>query len=107
MKTKSLFITAAWLKKRVACSDQVETFAKRWPRGCVVSLRTLKVAARLGLDLNWFASHVLTAPALKACEEATAPAWKAYEEATATAWKACEEATAPALWKALKNQEAR
>lgn len=121
-------ITSQWLRKHEACADQVEIFAREWPKGVTVCLGVLKRAAELSLDLDWFARKALTAPALKAYieatapalkayEEATAPAWKAYEKARAPAWKAYEEARAPALkaykearatalWKFLKKQEA-
>jgi hypothetical protein len=98
-------ITARWLRSRGACSDQVKVFKKQWPKGALLRKATLLKAARLKLDLDWFANEYLSAPARKAYDEATAPAWKAYEEATAPAWKAYEEARATA-WKAYEEARA-
>ena len=78
-------ITAEMLEASGACSDQVAVFRKHWPNGARPLLRTIKKAARLGLDLDWFARRFLTAPAWAAYLEATAPALAAYYEATATA----------------------
>ena len=100
-------ITSAWLKARHACPEQIEVFSREWPKGVVVSLKVLKRAVELCLDLDWFAKRVLKAPAEKAYQEATASAEKAYQEAGASALKAYREARASDLWKALKKQEAR
>ena len=101
-------ITSAWLNEHKACQDQVAIFSQEWPEGVTVSLEVLKRAAELSLSLGWFAAEVLEASACKAYnEEVIASAWKSYEEeAIASACKAYEEARAPALWKALKKQEA-
>jgi len=84
------------LEARGACADQVEMFRQHWPNGAKPTIPALRKAARLELDLDWFASRFLGVPARAAYEEATAQAWTAYEEATAPAWAAYEEATAQA-----------
>ena len=76
-------ITADMLLARGACLDQVEVFRKHWPNGARPTTQTLRKAARLALDLNWFAEEFLSYPAWAAYEEATAPALAAYEESRA------------------------
>ena len=55
-------ISLEWLQARDACRDQVEIFAREWPKGVVVSLKVLKRAAELQLDIDWFAGRVLRTP---------------------------------------------
>ena len=86
-----------------ACLDQVRLFAKTFPGGAELTLANCKRAAEARLDLDWAAKNLLTAPALKAYNEATAPALKAYDEARAPARKAYDEARAPAFFHAAKN----
>ena len=87
------------LKAAGACIDQVQIFAKRWPRGCPVTAANLRIAIKLRLDIDWAAQHFLSAPAKAAFVEACAPARAAFVEAyvtaRATAW-AAYDACAPA-----------
>ena len=85
-------ITAEMLETKGACADQVAIFRKHWPEGARPLLRTIKKAARLGLDLDWFACGFLARSALAA-----------YEEATASVLAAYREATAPALYTAIRD----
>ena len=81
-------ITAQLLNSKGACREQVEIFIKAWPQGGPVTIENCLSAIRLGLDLDWSARKLLSAPAWTAYEEATATAWTAYLEAKATAF--CE-----------------
>ena len=78
-------ITAETLEAKGACSDQVATFRRHWPDGARPLLRTIRKAARLGLDLDWFAEEFLSAPARQEYEKARTQAWREYEKATAPA----------------------
>ena len=109
---------------RGACKRQRAIFRQAWPNGAVVSLATLRRAARLGLNLRWFAERFLsfsarkaylaetatdrqaylaeTATAWEAYEAAPTPVLQVYEAARATALQVYDAATAPALWSAIK-----
>jgi hypothetical protein len=97
-------ITAGLLRQHDACDDQVATFEREWPDGCVPTLAICHRALALGLDLDWAARKLLPATAAKAYDQATATAWNAYAEAMAPARKAYNEAIAPA---AKAYEEAR
>lgn len=112
-------VTAAGLRKLGACAEQVEIVERAWPGGVTVTLRALRRATALGLNLDWWAQRVLspeartvyrqalatasdayeqaTTPARDAYEQARATAWDAYRQATATAWATHAQAAAPAL----------
>jgi len=94
------------LEARGACADQVEVFRQHWPNGAKPTIPTLRKAARLGLDLDWFASRFLGVPARAAYEEADAQALAAYREARAQARAAYREAKAPA-WTAYEEATAQ
>jgi len=47
-------ITAAMLRERKACEEQVEVFEREWPHGVALSEAALVRAAELELDLEWF-----------------------------------------------------
>lgn len=67
-----LRITAALLRRHVACADQVATFLRQWPDGVVSTARTVPVVVRLGLDATWAAARLLTPEALAEYREAEA-----------------------------------
>lgn len=94
-------ITPKMLRSKGACPTQLRIFKERWPEGAEVTLKNCQEAARLGLNFDWAAQSLLSAPARKAYREAIAPAEKAYREAIAPALKAYREAIAPA-WKTYK-----
>ena len=71
---KSPIITAKMLREKGACREQVEQFATLFPSGTTVTLRSARRAASAGLSLDWFAVRFLSAPALRAYEEACATA---------------------------------
>jgi predicted DsbA family dithiol-disulfide isomerase len=89
-------ITRAWLEDRGACHDQVATFAAEWPDGVEITREALLRAAELGLDLSWFADHVLSEQARQAYDVAIAPALQAYRVAIAPALQAYDVALEPA-----------
>jgi hypothetical protein len=89
-------ITKVMLVEAGACADQVELFAKYFPRGVVPTVAKALAVAGL-FDWDFAARELLTPAALKVYDEARAAARKVYDEATAAVWKVYYEATAPAL----------
>src|SRR5512138_1117201 len=89
-------LTARDLRLISACDSQVAQFAAEWPDGVDLTLAALKRAAKLRLDLGWFAGAALDAPARKVYYDAIAPARKVYDDACATASKVYDDAIAPA-----------
>jgi hypothetical protein len=87
-------ITTEWLTKRNACQDQIDTFAREWPEGVVISLAVLKRAAQLQLDLEWFAEWVLTVNF-----------YADYKAKRASLDADYEAKCASLLWKALRKRE--
>ncbi|GMV07384.1 MAG: hypothetical protein AMXMBFR53_36590 [Gemmatimonadota bacterium] len=77
-------ITAKYLTKLGACEEQVAIVAKEWPIGAPITVPTIRKALRLGLDVDWLASRVLSLDA-----------WAEYERVKA-------EYLAPALRKAVE-----
>jgi uncharacterized membrane protein len=101
-------LTKKMLLEKNACHPAVETFAKEWPDGCDVNRKNVLRASELMLNLDWFASKFLTAPALAEYEKAEAsarakykksiaPAWAEYKKAEASAWAEYKKAKASAL----------
>ena len=91
-----LLITPAKLRAAGACPGQRKVFAKMFPTGTTVTLSSVRRCAKAELDLGWFASAFLSAPARAAYCAATAPAWAAYCAATAQAQGVYDAATASA-----------
>lgn len=52
-------ITADLLRSKGACEEKVAIFEKRWPNGVVPTKRQVPVIVRLGLDVDWAATHLL------------------------------------------------
>ena len=52
-------ITAEWLTVHDACEKQQALFEKTWPDGAHVTKKALVRAAKVGLNLEWFAERVL------------------------------------------------
>ena len=52
-------ITAEWLTVHDACEEQQALFEKTWPDGAHVTKKALVRAAKVGLNLEWFAECVL------------------------------------------------
>jgi hypothetical protein len=98
-----MIITAKMLRGKGASCSQVATFEKEWPKGGKTTLKNLQRAAELSLDLDWFASHFLSAPALAELEKVRASAWAELEKVRASAWAEYEKAGASALYKVIKQ----
>uniref|UniRef100_A0A6M3Y2J5 Uncharacterized protein n=1 Tax=viral metagenome TaxID=1070528 RepID=A0A6M3Y2J5_9ZZZZ len=99
-------IKAKHLKKAGASCNEVERFARVFPKGARVTKANCLKVTREGFDLDWFSKHFLTAPAREVYDKAEAPAWEAYGKAEAQASEAYEKATAQALWEAICLEEA-
>jgi hypothetical protein len=123
-------VTAAGLRKRDACEEQVRIFEKEWPKGVKVTRKALRRAVELGLDLVWFEGEFLSLAGQRTVEDgliaasnvyqaAVRPPYDAYAKARdqhrastklREAWlTACDKADkewdldyADVLWKALK-----
>ena len=85
-------ITVAMLKRMGACSDEVDTFTREWPRGCAPTEQNILRALDLGLNVYWFADRALTAPAWTEYEKATDSALAEYDKAKDSAWAEYEKA---------------
>ncbi|KKL72792.1 hypothetical protein LCGC14_2081420 [marine sediment metagenome] len=99
-------ITAAMLRAKDACPDQIAVFKTEWPNGVRPTLKSIKRAAELGLDLGWFAAAFLGAPAREAYDKAMAPARKA-ADGKAMAPRAYDKARADALYSALASAKGK
>lgn len=89
----SRVLTLATLREKGACEEQVAIFRKLFcARMEVTEARCVEHAGVFSWE--WAAEKLLSAPALKAYDEAVAPALKAYREAIALADNAYREAVA-------------
>ena len=77
-------ITVEMLKAHDACSSQVELFARVFPRGAPVSMRSFARAQEAGLNMGW-TMCLLSISALAEYEKACAPAWAEYGKVHAAA----------------------
>ena len=89
-------ITAMFLRQHGAACSQLKTFEKEWPDGGELTRVNILRAAKLGLDLDWFATHCLSPSARAAFGEASDSAWATFDEATASAWATRQKAKAKA-----------
>lgn len=97
-------ITAAWLRRRRACPEQVHTFAKEWPDGAEITLENLLRAATLNLNLDWFGQHILP-PSLRAEYQRQATPLRAkYERQRAPLQAEFERQTARLLWSLIEQR---
>lgn len=57
-------VTVKWLKRRKACSDQVDLFAATFGEDAAVSLtrESLRTAIRAGLNTEWLTARLLPRP---------------------------------------------
>ena len=99
-------ITPKMLRDRSACVAQVEVFEREWPDGCVVTTETAQRAVALGLDIDWAARNLLSAPALAEYNKITAPAWAEYDKIRAPALAEYNKIKAPALAEYEKIRDA-
>ena len=86
VKSRQVRVTAERLREMGACGDAVKCVEREWPRGVPVTVQSIAKAFRLGLDVEWFASCILTASAWVEYEKAMAPARAKYQKVTAPAW---------------------
>ena len=100
-------VSAALLRKLGACKDQIAVFRVTFGDGDTpITPEMITRAYCAGLDLDWAAEYLLTAPAWKAYKAAMAQAWEAYEAAKAPAREAYEAAMAQ-TWKAYEAATAQ
>jgi hypothetical protein len=102
MKTSRILHLQTLIDKG-ACRDQVRLFGREFGKSVRVTESLCRRVAPL-FHWNWAAQHLLSAPALKAYNEARATALKAYDEARATAGKAYKNACAPLKWSERGSQ---
>lgn len=93
MKPKK--ITPAMLRKKDACPEQVEIFAREWPTGAAVTLKNCLRAVELNLDIEW-CTCLLPKPASDVYYTAIKSASDAYDTATKSASDAYYTAIKPA-----------
>ena len=67
-------LTVRGLRLMRACTEQVAIFKAEWPNGVTLSRRALLRAAKIRLDVDWFARQVLDAPARAELNRVTAQA---------------------------------
>ena len=100
------------------CESQLSAVTAEWPDGIPLTKAAARRCAELGLDLDWAAQHLLTAPAraeyqrLKTTawaeyEWLRVTAWAEYERLRATAWAEYQRAKATELLRLLKNGGAK
>ena len=91
-------VTAHQLRAMGACEDQIEIVEREWPRGVPITAPSIRKAARLGLDVWWFACQVLDGTALATYRAETAPALATRcDGTTETAWATYNAERAPVL----------
>jgi len=91
-----MVVTLKQLREKGAGKIQLMLFEQTFGEEVTLTKEILLESAGK-LDLDWFASKMLTTSTLKAYDEAKATARKAYDEANATALKVYYEANATAL----------
>ena len=80
-------IRPQWLRRRGACKEQVVLYRKTFGSAPVeVTLARLRKAARVGLDLDWFAEEILKSQVFSEYHEATTPEWRNYGRKVEEAW---------------------
>lgn len=84
-------VTAEYLRRLGAFCGALDTVEKHWPDGVPMTVPSLMKALELGLDVDWFALHVLSTPA-----------YDEYERVRAEAASKCAEVVAEALAKYTK-----
>ena len=89
-------LTAADLREIGACAEQVRQFKAEWPDGVDLTEQSIGRAREMGMDLGWFATNALPAPALAEYVRVSDTAWAEYKRVTAPARAKYERVTAPA-----------
>ncbi len=83
-------ITLAWLIRQEACDEQVAIFKRVFGVAAEVNAANALLAVEAGMDINWLADHLLSAPAWAEYKRVCAPAREEYERVRATAWEEYE-----------------
>ena len=120
-------ISPRWLRRRGACKVHVALYRKAFGDSPVeVTLARLRKAARVGLNLDWFAKEILKSQVFSEYCEAMTPEWRNYGIKVEQAWakylnvptamlqeyraelaaglSECGLASATAIWAAMKMQ---
>ena len=99
---KTPLLTAEWLERHRACPSQVDRFRKIWPEGCRVTVRNLRKALNLELDV-YSVRDLFTDQVLAEYEKVTAQAWVHYKKFRDPTLVGHEKITGPALVEALRQ----
>lgn len=95
-------ITAEMLEG--ACAREVAIFNKEWPDGAVVTLKNIKRAAELGINIDWAALKFLPKGTHWEFLKANRPAWEEYLDDYTTGCRLRYfKAIAPILWKVIQK----
>ena len=89
-------VTTKMLQAKDACTNVVAIFKTEWPDGVTVSLKVIKRATELRLDLDWFADNFLSTPQLAEYETKRDSLLAEYEAKRDSL-----------LWETIKNEKAR
>jgi len=74
-------ITARWLRRHGACSEQVAVVRREWPQGIRPLDASARKAGRLCLDAYWLVKHVLPRERVTPYFAAVAPAARKHTKA--------------------------
>lgn len=99
-----MIISYEQLKSKNPCLDQFKVYLKNFPDNWKVTKTGCLKAARLRLDIDWFADNFLSAteyryynestfPALEIYCKTITPSWKTYCKTKNIAWEAYEAET--------------
>ena len=69
------------------CENQVKIFQRTWPNGVEVTVENCLIAVELGLNLDWAATHLFSAPAGEQYKKEIALAGEKYEKVEALEWE--------------------
>jgi hypothetical protein len=89
-------ITVAFLRKHEACDDQVDLFARVFPKGADISRDNILRAQAHYLNIHWLACTILEGPALVKYERVMESALAEYHRAMASAYAEYERVKASA-----------
>ena len=92
----TLILTAAMLRDKMACEQQVFTLEQEWPNGLTLDESAIPRIVELGLSVDWFVNMFLKTHARQEYKRVKATAWQEYERVTAPAWQEYKRVTAPA-----------
>jgi hypothetical protein len=94
MKIKvGTLITTEMLQELNGCMEEVEVFDKMWPDGLCLRLKNLKLVAKAGLDVYWFATEILS-------DRGRWSEWKKFHQAE----QEYDGDSVKALWEIIKKR---